>query len=722
MTSSSGISRSISFLFLFFQYAFFTVAKAKVRLPPNVTVPAIIVFGDSIVDAGNNNKFKTPSKCNFPPYGIDFDGGVPTGRFSNGRVPSDLLAEEIGIKKNVPAYLDPKLTPEDLLTGVTFASGGAGYIPLTNSLAVATSLTDQLKHFEEYLEKVKELVGEERKNFILANSLYMVLTASNDIANTYPILQYKYDVDTYTALMADSASSILEKLYGYGARRILVLGAPPIGCVPSQRTVAGGPSRECVERLNDAAKLFNSKLSATVDSLARTLPGGNLVYADIYTPLLDIIVNFQNYGFKVGDRGCCGTGYIEVTATCNKYTSTVCPNRDEFVFWDSFHPTERGYRVLVSKLVGKYVYSRPCSSSSSKLFRFIFFLSSLCLPTTAHTKFDPKPSRNRTCPALLVFGDSIIDTGNNNDIMTVVKCNFRPYGINFPNGVATGRFSDGKVPSDILAELLGIKETLPAYLDPKLKPEDLLTGVVFGSGGSGFDPLTPVLLSVISMTNQLNYFQEYKERLKGMLGEEKANARIAESLFFVVAGSDDIVNTYYGFQTRRFQYNLGDYTSFLADSATSFALQLHQYGARYIAIASLPPIGCLPSVRTIRGKFGRDCSKLLNFAAQLFNSKLSTKVDALSKTLPETKLVYIDVYTPMIQMVKFPEKYDFEVADKGCCGTGTVETVVLCNHFTSYVCRNVSAYLFWDSYHPTERAYRILTKELIDKYFTRFYD
>ena len=54
-------------------------------------VPAMFVFGDSIVDPGNNNHIKTLVKCNFPPYGRDFKGGKPTGRFSNGFVPSDLL-------------------------------------------------------------------------------------------------------------------------------------------------------------------------------------------------------------------------------------------------------------------------------------------------------------------------------------------------------------------------------------------------------------------------------------------------------------------------------------------------------------------------------------------------------------------------------------------------------------------------------------------------------
>ena len=40
-------------------------------------------------------------------------------------------------------------------------------------------------------------------------------------------------------------------------------------------------------------------------------------------------------------------------------------------------------------------------------------------------------------------------------------------------------------------EELGIKELLPAYRDPSLQPKDLLTGVCFASGGTGYDPLTP---------------------------------------------------------------------------------------------------------------------------------------------------------------------------------------------------------------------------------------
>jgi hypothetical protein len=45
-------------------------------------------------------------------------------------------ASKFGVKKLLPASLDPNLQLQDLLTGVSFASGGAGYDPLTSQLAV----------------------------------------------------------------------------------------------------------------------------------------------------------------------------------------------------------------------------------------------------------------------------------------------------------------------------------------------------------------------------------------------------------------------------------------------------------------------------------------------------------------------------------------------------------------------------------------------------------
>lgn len=56
---------------------------------------ASYIFGDSLVDAGNNNYLQTLSKANIPPNGIDFkaSGGNPTGRYTNGRTIGDIVGK-----------------------------------------------------------------------------------------------------------------------------------------------------------------------------------------------------------------------------------------------------------------------------------------------------------------------------------------------------------------------------------------------------------------------------------------------------------------------------------------------------------------------------------------------------------------------------------------------------------------------------------------------------
>ncbi|MED6199822.1 hypothetical protein PIB30_079491 [Stylosanthes scabra] len=97
-------------------------------------VPAIIVFGDSTVDAGNNNFIPTVARSNFEPYGRDFAGGKPTGRFSNGRIATDFISEAFGLKPYIPAYLDPKYKISDFATGVSFASAATGYDNATSDV------------------------------------------------------------------------------------------------------------------------------------------------------------------------------------------------------------------------------------------------------------------------------------------------------------------------------------------------------------------------------------------------------------------------------------------------------------------------------------------------------------------------------------------------------------------------------------------------------------
>ena len=55
--------------------------------------PATFVFGDSLVDVGNNNYFFTLASANHKPYGVDRADKVATGRFCNGKIIPDLVSE-----------------------------------------------------------------------------------------------------------------------------------------------------------------------------------------------------------------------------------------------------------------------------------------------------------------------------------------------------------------------------------------------------------------------------------------------------------------------------------------------------------------------------------------------------------------------------------------------------------------------------------------------------
>ena len=105
-------------------------------------VPAVIVFGDSTADTGNNNFIQTMARGNHPPYGRDYAGGVATGRFSNGRLPVDFVSEALGLPPSVPAYLDPGHTIHNLATGVSFATAGAGLDNLTSQIMVTKHSLD----------------------------------------------------------------------------------------------------------------------------------------------------------------------------------------------------------------------------------------------------------------------------------------------------------------------------------------------------------------------------------------------------------------------------------------------------------------------------------------------------------------------------------------------------------------------------------------------------
>ncbi|KAK9062909.1 hypothetical protein SSX86_020099 [Deinandra increscens subsp. villosa] len=323
-------------------------SEANEQIPNNSSLPAVFAFGDSFADAGNNNFQATVVKANFPPYGKDFMGGKPTGRFTNGKTLADYIATKLGVKEYLPAYLDPSQQSEDMVTGVSFASAGSGFDPLTSEILNVFTLSDEIEMFKEYIVKLDGIVGEEEANHIISESLYLVSWSSNDWGISYtavPIRKIQNDVEAYANFLVEKATEFIQELYKLGARKMVFFNTPLIGCFPAARTVAGGVLRKCGDKLNEEAKTFNKMLSRQIQFLDKNLPQSKLTVVDYLKIVEDIIEHHLQYGLEVVDRGCCGTGLLEVAILCNKL-SPICPDDSKYLFWDSVHLTDRGYNIV----------------------------------------------------------------------------------------------------------------------------------------------------------------------------------------------------------------------------------------------------------------------------------------------------------------------------------------------------------------------------------------
>ncbi|KAL9232139.1 hypothetical protein vseg_007279 [Gypsophila vaccaria] len=366
-----------------------------------------------------------------------------------------------------------------------------------------------------------------------------------------------------------------------------------------------------------------------------------------------------------------------------------------------------------------------CSASTLFLLHFLIYLSSTTHNNHAYAHNNIKNNNNITAQkvaknssilAVFVFGDSTVDPGNNNYIDTLFKGDFSPYGVDFDHDhTPTGRFSNGKLATDLIASYVGVKETIPAYLDPNLSLEDLISGVSFASAGSGYDPLTSKRSSVVDMPKQLQYFDEYKMRVESVVGETRMKEIIKESVFVISCGTNDVVFTYGLLDSPLQPYTSPTYLHFLLHQSNSFIQGLLDRGAEKIAVVSLPPVGCLPIVMTSRdpsyNNIPRQCVESLSTLARDFNHMLQIELNTVQISRPTLTVVYADIYTPLQDQIYHPTKYGFEEVDKFCCGTGLLEGSFLCNSMTK-ICNDRSKYVFWDSIHPTERSYALVFEAL----------
>ncbi|PKA50638.1 GDSL esterase/lipase [Apostasia shenzhenica] len=352
------------------------------------------------------------------------------------------------------------------------------------------------------------------------------------------------------------------------------------------------------------------------------------------------------------------------------------------------------------------------------LLLLLLLLFSLWLPAL------PSPAATAASgriPALIVFGDSTVDAGNNNGIKTVLKSDFRPYGRDFPGGKPTGRFCNGRLATDFIAEALGLGATVPAYLDPARSIRDFATAVCFASAGTGLDNATSDVLNVIPFWKELRYFRQYRRRLRQYLGAAAALRTIREALYIVSIGTNDFLENYFLLVTGRFkEFSVGEFEDFLVGIAGEFLTAIYRLGARKVMFTGLSPIGCLPLERTANLLRGGGCVEEYNAVAREFNGKIDAMVAELRAALPEFRLSVNGVYDLLLDMIENPSRYGFENVNEGCCGTGRFEMSYLCNDLNPHTCEDANKYVFWDAFHPTQKVNYLIAQHLFNATLVEF--
>ncbi|KAL0305680.1 UNVERIFIED_CONTAM: GDSL esterase/lipase [Sesamum radiatum] len=198
--------------------------------------------------------------------------------------------------------------------------------------------------------------------------------------------------------------------------------------------------------------------------------------------------------------------------------------------------------------------------------------------------------------AILIFGDSTADPGNNNYIATPFRSNFSPYGKDFVNQTPTGRFTNGRLANDFIE-----------------------CGLPVGAAG---------------------HFKEYRAKLEAGIGKDKTKELIKNALFLVSAGTNDFVVNYFTIPIRRYNYTIPSYMNFVLQEALQL-LQIKSSGARIAYIDIYGPLEAMTSGR----KYGFEevstgcCGTGMLEASFMCNPKSAVCADA-------TKYVFWDSIHP----------------------------------------------------------------------------
>ncbi|KAJ4968477.1 hypothetical protein NE237_015178 [Protea cynaroides] len=320
----------------------------------------------------------------------------------------------------------------------------------------------------------------------------------------------------------------------------------------------------------------------------------------------------------------------------------------------------------------------------------------------------PVKSGGPLAPALYVFGDSLVDCGNNNYLSTIARANNPPYGVDFPDG-STGRFTNGKTVPDFIAASLGLP-LVPPYLGlSQVKRNKTTTGMNYGSGSAGILPETGTIFgSNLNLETQINMFEETVNRNLPykFQSTKELSQYLSKSIFLVDIGSSDFIDPYLpGHSTNLSrptpQNNPQDFAKFLIGELAKHLQRLYQLGARKFVVFEVGPTGCLPAITSSNGLIG-GCMLQINLPVTRYNQKLPLLLNSLKSSLKGSIFSLAKIYSLWMQGADDKAGNAGLITDtmNACC-LGPNNGTLPCTASESS-CKNANEHVFFDGYHPTE--------------------
>ncbi|KAG0465574.1 hypothetical protein HPP92_019738 [Vanilla planifolia] len=324
---------------------------------------SIFSFGDSIADTGNLlYSLHGRHHVNRLPYGSTFFHH-PTGRFSDGRLIVDFIAEAMGMPFLRPFLPGPG--EGGFRRGVNFAVGGAtaletGYFRKMGPVTWTNlSLEVQLDWFKGLLPSLCSTDSECKD--LLSSSLFLAgEIGGNDYNYQFELAVPFHEIKSSIPTVIKAISDMINVLVDLGARYLVVPGNFPIGCnaafltrFQSSKEGDYNPETGCINWLNEFAEYHNAILKQELQRLRLLHPHATIIYADYYNALMSQIKGETGLS-RVPLAACCGGGgpyNYNYNVECGDWNSTVCDDPSSYIYWDGVHLTEAAYRVIAKGII-----------------------------------------------------------------------------------------------------------------------------------------------------------------------------------------------------------------------------------------------------------------------------------------------------------------------------------------------------------------------------------